>query len=57
MTVKKLSFSLVDDIIMLRSDHLPMRRFHEKMTLNAKLNNWNVELSDFNIRFKFIKGV
>ena len=26
-------------------------------TLNAKVNNWGVELSDCNIKFKFIKEV
>ena len=28
----------------------------QKTTLNAKLNNWGVDLSDYNIKFKLIKG-
>ena len=27
------------------------------MMLNAKVNNWGIKLSDFNIKFKFIKGL
>ena len=34
-----------------------MKRFLQKTMLNAKVNNWDIELSDFNIKFKFIKGV
>ena len=57
MAVKKLSFYLADAIIILWRDHLPLGRFLQKTTLNATVNNWGVELNDFNIRFKFIKGV
>ena len=39
-----------------KSDQLPLKRFLLKTKLNAKVN-WGVELSDFNIKFKFIKGV
>ena len=42
---------------MLRSDHLPLNRFLQKTTLNAKVNNWGMELSDYEIRLKFIKGI
>ena len=55
MTVKKLSFYLVDSTITLWSNHLPLERFLQK-TLNAKVNNWVTELSEYNIKFKFIKG-
>ena len=55
MAVKRLSFYLVDAMITLRSDHLPLKRFFQKMTLNAKVNNREVKLSDLNIGFKFIK--
>ena len=44
MSVKKLSFYLDSARITVRSDHLPLKRFLEKNTLNAKVNNWAVEL-------------
>ena len=43
MSVKKLSFYLDSAQITLRSDHLPLKRFLEKNTMNAKVNNWAVE--------------
>ncbi len=57
MAVKKLSFYLEDADITLRSDHLPLRRFLSQVTLNAKVNNWAVELSSYRIKFEFIKGI
>ena len=41
----------------LRSQHLPKKRFLQKASLNSKVNNWDVELSDHNVEFKSIKGV
>ena len=56
MLVKKLSFYLDSAKITLRSDHLPLKKFLEKNTMNAKVNNWAVELESQNINFKFIAG-
>ena len=57
MAVKKLSFYLDSAQITLHSDHLPLKNFLEKNTLNAKVKNWAVELESQNINFKFIVGV
>ena len=57
MLVKKLSFYLADAFITLRSDNLPLKKFLQKKILNEKINNLCVELSIYNIKFKFIKGV
>ena len=57
MSVKKLSFYLDSAKILVRSDHLPLKRFLEKNTLNSKVNNWAVELESQKIEFKFIDGV
>ena len=57
MSVKKLGFCLTDVEIMLRSDHLPLKTFLLKNTLNSKVNNWAVELETFNIHFKHISGI
>ena len=56
MSVKKLSFYLDSAQITLRSDHLPLKKFLEKNTMNAKVNNWAVELGSQNINFEFIAG-
>ena len=44
LSVKKLAFYITDADITLRSNHLPLRRFLQKNTLNDKVNNWAVEL-------------
>ena len=57
MSVKKLTFYLDSAKITVRSDHLPLKRFLEKSTLNSKVNNWAVELEDQNISFEYIPGI
>ena len=57
MSVKKLSFYLTDAEITLRSDHLPLKKFLLKNTLNSKVTNWAVELETFNIHFEHISGI
>ena len=56
LSVKKLAFYITDADITLRSDHLPLRRFLLKNTLNDKVNNWAVELETYRIKFEHIKG-
>ena len=56
MSVKKLSFYLDQAEILLRSDHLPLKKFLQKNTLNSKVNNWAMELESFNIKFEYIQG-
>ena len=41
----------------MRSDHLPLKKFLNKNTLNSKVNNWTVEISPFHITFEYIKGI
>ena len=57
MSIKKLAYYLEDADITLRSDHLPLKKFLAKNTLNSKVNNWAVEISPFCITFKYIEGV
>ena len=57
MSIKKLTYYLEDADITLRSDHLPLKKFLAKNTLNSKVNNWAVEISPFRITFEYIKGV
>ena len=52
MSVKKLSFYIDTAKITVRSDHLPLKKFLEKNTLNSKVNNWAVELESQNINIR-----
>ena len=56
MSVKKLSFYLTDAEVLLKSDHLPLKKFLQKNTLNNKVNNWAMELETFNIKFQHVSG-
>ena len=56
ISVKKLSFYLIQADVLLKSDHLPLKRFLHKNTLSSKVNNWAMELDSFNIWFEHIKG-
>ena len=44
MSVKMLSLYLTQAEVLLKSDHLPLKRFLHKNTLNSKVNNWAMEL-------------
>ena len=57
MSIKKLTYYLEDADVTLRSDHLPLKMFLAKNTLNSKGNNWAIEISPFRITFEYIKGI
>ena len=57
MSIKKLTYYLEDADITLRSDHLPLKKFLAKNTLNSKVNNWAFEILPFCITFEYIKGI
>ena len=57
VSIKKLTYYLEDADVTLRSDHLPLKKFLAKNTLNSKLNNWAIEISPFRITFEYIKGI
>ena len=56
-SVKKLSQYLEDADVTLKSDHLPLKKFLQKNILNSKVNNWAIEISSYQIKFKYIKGI
>ena len=43
MSIKKLMYYLEDADVTLRSDHLPLKKFLAKNTLNSKVNNWAIK--------------
>ena len=57
VSIKKLAYYLEDADITLRSDHLPLKKFLVKNTLNSKVNKLAIEISPFHITFKYIKGI
>ena len=57
MSVKKLSFYIDTAKITVKSDHIPLKKFLEKTTMNSKVNNWAVELEAQNITFEYIPGI
>ena len=57
LSIKKLTYYLEDADITLRSDHLPLKKFLAKNTLNFKFNNWAIEISPLRITFEYIKGI
>ena len=56
MSLKKSTFYLTGHEITLRSDHLPLKKFLRKMTLNNTVNHWSTEIESFNINFVHISG-
>ena len=57
MAIWKLSFYITDAEVTIKCDHLPLKKFLQKQTLNAKVNNWAVELEQFNLKLEWIQGV
>ena len=57
MSIKKLTYCLQDADITLRSDHLLLKKFFTKNTLNSKVNNWAIEILPFRFTFEYINGI
>ena len=57
MSIRKLSFYLTNTDVLIRSDHLPLKKFLRQNTMNTKVNNWAVELKSYNLKFEYIKGI
>ena len=56
MSVQRLSFYVMDAEVTIRSDHLPLKKFLKKQTMNSKVNNWAVELEQFRLHLEWIAG-
>ena len=57
MSVKKLSFYIDTAKVTVKSNHLPLKKFLEKNTLNSKVNNWAVGLESQDIAFEYIPRI
>ena len=49
MSIRRLSFYVTDAEVTLKCDHLPLKKFLNKQTMNSKVNNWAVELEQFKL--------
>ena len=56
MSVRRLSFYVTDAEVTISSDHLPLKKFLNKQTMNLKVNNWAVELEQFRLHLEWIPG-
>ena len=56
LSIKKSMLYLTGHEITLRSDHLPLKKFLRKMTINNTVNNWSTEIESFNINYFHISG-
>ena len=54
LSVKKLRFYLTNADVLIRSDHLPLKKFLKKNTMNTKANNWAVEFESYSLKFENI---
>ena len=57
LSVRKFSFYLTGADILIRSDHLLLKKFLSQSTRNKKVDNWAVELESINLKFEYIKGI
>ena len=59
VSMKKLDHYIQDAEVTLRSDHLPLKSFLQKNTLNTKVNNWAIDITSRcrNIQFEYIKRI
>ena len=49
-------FYVTDTDVTIRSDHLPLKKFLNKQTMNSKVNNWAMELEQFRLHLEWIPG-
>ena len=56
VTIRRLSVYITDADVTIRSDHLPLKKFLNKQTMNSKVNNWAVELEQFRLQLDWIPG-
>ena len=57
MSVQKPSFYLTNADVLIRSDHLPLKKFLRQNTMNSKVNNWAIKLESYNLMFVYIQGI
>ena len=54
MMIRVLVFYTADTDVTIKCNHLPLKKFLMKQTLNLNVNNWVVELEQFNLKMDWI---
>ena len=54
LSIKRLSFYMTDADVIIRSNHLPLKKFLNKQTMNPKVNKWAMELEQFRLHLEWI---
>ena len=57
MSTRKLDYYLDEAVMTIRSDHLPLKRFLEHKDKNSKVDNWSLDITHYNLQFKYVKGI
>ena len=57
MSAKKLHYYLREADTTIQSYHLPLKKFLDHKTENTKVDNWSIDISGFNLKFEYIKGI
>ena len=57
MSVRKLSFYLTNADVLIRSDHLPLKKFLKQNVMNPKVHTWAIKLESYNLKFEYIQGI
>ncbi len=55
-SLHKLCFYTKDAEVTNMSDHLPLKRFLQKNTASAIVNNWAISLEEFRLMFEYVPG-
>ncbi len=55
-SLHKLCFYTKDAEVTIMSDHLPLKRFLQKNTTSAIVNNWAISLEEFRLTFEYVPG-
>ncbi len=55
-SLHKLCFYTKDAEVTIMSDHLPLKRFLQKNTASAIVNNWAISLEEFCLTFEYVPG-
>ena len=48
MSIRRLSFYVTDAEVTIKCDHLPLKKFLNKQTMNSKVNNWEWSWNNLN---------
>ena len=56
MSIRRLNFYITNVEVTRKCDHLLLKKFLNKQTMNSKVNNWAVELEQFKLRLDWILG-